>query len=276
MRESLALAERGRGTGPVPTRWSARSSSPTRGSSSAAAPTAVAGGPHAEVIALEDAGERARGATLYCTLEPCSHTGRTGPCAPLVSRAGIRRAVIAIAGPEPAGRRSRAPAPARPRDRDGRRRRAGGRGPAERRLSHQHPSRAAARHAEGCGQPGRAARGARAPHAADRIGGGPPRPSPAGRSGRHRSRIRHDPRRRSAADGARRVSGPAADAGDFRPPAADPLVRAGALDARRRAGHNRVWRARRRLRPRGHRSHRSRRPNPRPAGRRIRHGAAAP
>ena len=56
-----------------------------------------AGGPHAEIIALADAGERARGATLYCTLEPCSHTGRTGPCAPRVVEAGIRRAVIAVA-----------------------------------------------------------------------------------------------------------------------------------------------------------------------------------
>jgi diaminohydroxyphosphoribosylaminopyrimidine deaminase / 5-amino-6-(5-phosphoribosylamino)uracil reductase len=61
----------------------------------------VAGGPHAEIHALRDAGERARGATLYCTLEPCSHTGRTGPCAPRVVEAGIRRAVIAVEDPNP-------------------------------------------------------------------------------------------------------------------------------------------------------------------------------
>ncbi|MBA2305771.1 MAG: hypothetical protein H0W08_24495, partial [Acidobacteria bacterium] len=54
-----------------------------------------AGSPHAEVHALREAGTRARGATLYCTLEPCSHVGRTGPCAPLLADAGILRAVIA-------------------------------------------------------------------------------------------------------------------------------------------------------------------------------------
>ena len=60
-----------------------------------------AGGPHAEIQALNDAGPRARGATLYCTLEPCSHTGRTGPCAPRVADAGVRRAVIATCDPNP-------------------------------------------------------------------------------------------------------------------------------------------------------------------------------
>src|SRR5579864_9621684 len=44
---------------------------------------------HAEVLAIEEAGEQARGATLYLNLEPCSHTGRTGPCADAVIRSGI-------------------------------------------------------------------------------------------------------------------------------------------------------------------------------------------
>jgi diaminohydroxyphosphoribosylaminopyrimidine deaminase/5-amino-6-(5-phosphoribosylamino)uracil reductase len=60
-----------------------------------------AGGPHAEVVALEAAGPRARGATLYCTLEPCSHTNRTGPCAVAVFDAGVRRVVVATGDPNP-------------------------------------------------------------------------------------------------------------------------------------------------------------------------------
>ncbi len=60
-----------------------------------------AGGPHAEVVAMAAAGTLARGATLYCTLEPCSHTNRTGPCAVAVRDAGIRRVVAAIGDPNP-------------------------------------------------------------------------------------------------------------------------------------------------------------------------------
>src|SRR5687767_5317793 len=57
------------------------------------------GGPHAEVEALAAAGERARGATLYVTLEPCNHHGKTPPCTDAVLAAGIRRVVMAVADP---------------------------------------------------------------------------------------------------------------------------------------------------------------------------------
>jgi diaminohydroxyphosphoribosylaminopyrimidine deaminase / 5-amino-6-(5-phosphoribosylamino)uracil reductase len=56
---------------------------------------------HAEVIALEEAGERARGATLYLNLEPCCHTGRTGPCVDQVIEAGVSRVVAAMPDPNP-------------------------------------------------------------------------------------------------------------------------------------------------------------------------------
>lgn len=56
---------------------------------------------HAEVLAMEQAGQRARGATLYINLEPCSHQGRTGPCVDAVILAGIRRVVVAMADPNP-------------------------------------------------------------------------------------------------------------------------------------------------------------------------------
>jgi diaminohydroxyphosphoribosylaminopyrimidine deaminase / 5-amino-6-(5-phosphoribosylamino)uracil reductase len=60
-----------------------------------------AGEPHAEVRALTEAGARARGATLYCTLEPCCHQGRTGPCVVRIVESEIARAVVSIEDPNP-------------------------------------------------------------------------------------------------------------------------------------------------------------------------------
>jgi diaminohydroxyphosphoribosylaminopyrimidine deaminase/5-amino-6-(5-phosphoribosylamino)uracil reductase len=62
---------------------------------------AKAGGPHAEVMALRKAGSLARGQTLYVTLEPCNHTGRTPPCTEAIMAAGIRRVIVATRDPNP-------------------------------------------------------------------------------------------------------------------------------------------------------------------------------
>src|SRR5215207_8380756 len=60
------------------------------------------GGAHAEVHALRAAGERARGATVYVTLEPCNHRGNTGPCSEALLAAGVARVVCATRDPNPA------------------------------------------------------------------------------------------------------------------------------------------------------------------------------
>jgi diaminohydroxyphosphoribosylaminopyrimidine deaminase/5-amino-6-(5-phosphoribosylamino)uracil reductase len=60
-----------------------------------------AGTPHAEIHALQAAGRKAKDATLYVTLEPCNHTGRTPPCTEAVLRAGISRVVIGMLDPNP-------------------------------------------------------------------------------------------------------------------------------------------------------------------------------
>src|SRR5579862_41340 len=57
---------------------------------------------HAEILALKQAGKKARGATLYVTLEPCSITGRTGPCTKAIIAAEVKRVVAAMKDPNPA------------------------------------------------------------------------------------------------------------------------------------------------------------------------------
>jgi diaminohydroxyphosphoribosylaminopyrimidine deaminase/5-amino-6-(5-phosphoribosylamino)uracil reductase len=99
MRRALRLAERGRGLA---------SPNPPVGAVVVRDGRAVGEGfhrgpgtPHAEIVALDAAGERARGATLYVTLEPCTHQGRTPPCAPRVAAAGLARVVVATTDPNP-------------------------------------------------------------------------------------------------------------------------------------------------------------------------------
>ena len=85
----------------APTRGSAACCSTTDGDEVAEGFHRGAGTPHAEVDALAEAGEAARGATAVVTLEPCNHTGRTGPCAEALIEAGVRRVVFAQADPNP-------------------------------------------------------------------------------------------------------------------------------------------------------------------------------
>ena len=99
MREALALAERGRGrvrpnplVGAVVVR---------RGRVVGRGWHRRLGSAHAEIEALRDAGPKARGATLYVTLEPCAHVGRTGPCLPAVVASGVARVVAAVRDPYP-------------------------------------------------------------------------------------------------------------------------------------------------------------------------------
>ncbi|HLG99311.1 MAG TPA: bifunctional diaminohydroxyphosphoribosylaminopyrimidine deaminase/5-amino-6-(5-phosphoribosylamino)uracil reductase RibD [Bryobacteraceae bacterium] len=99
MKEALALAQRGQGR---------VSPNPAVGAVLVQGDEIVGRGfhtyaqvKHAEILALEDAGPRARGATLYITLEPCSHQGRTPPCADALVEAGIARVIAAMQDPNP-------------------------------------------------------------------------------------------------------------------------------------------------------------------------------
>jgi diaminohydroxyphosphoribosylaminopyrimidine deaminase/5-amino-6-(5-phosphoribosylamino)uracil reductase len=102
MRRALALAERG---------WGQTAPNPMVGAVVVRDGLVVGegwhaqyGGPHAEVEALRAAGERARGATLYVSLEPCNHFGKTPPCTDAILAAGVRRVVAACADPSPVAR----------------------------------------------------------------------------------------------------------------------------------------------------------------------------
>lgn len=99
MRDAIALAQR---------RLHRTHPNPAVGAVVARGPTPIAqgfhqgpGSPHAEIIAIGHAGRRARGATLYTTLEPCDHQGRTGPCTQAIIAAGIRRVVYGARDPNP-------------------------------------------------------------------------------------------------------------------------------------------------------------------------------
>ncbi len=104
MLRAVEAAERVHGrTSPNPWVGAVLVSPPTEGLPSAwfTGATAPPGGPHAEVAALAAAGEHARGGTLYVTLEPCAHQGRTPPCVDAIVAAGVRRVVVGIADPDP-------------------------------------------------------------------------------------------------------------------------------------------------------------------------------
>jgi diaminohydroxyphosphoribosylaminopyrimidine deaminase / 5-amino-6-(5-phosphoribosylamino)uracil reductase len=103
MRRALEAAEPARGrTAPNP--WVGAVVVPASSRAGGAwfsGATAPPGGPHAEVSALEAAGGRARSGTLYVTLEPCAHHGRTPPCTEAIIASGIRRVVVAVEDPDP-------------------------------------------------------------------------------------------------------------------------------------------------------------------------------
>jgi diaminohydroxyphosphoribosylaminopyrimidine deaminase/5-amino-6-(5-phosphoribosylamino)uracil reductase len=103
MAVALALARRGLGTtAPNPSVGAVLvAPGPQGGRVVGRGWTGIGGRPHGEIVALAQAGEDARGATLYVTLEPCSHFGRTPPCVEAVVAAGVARVVAAMTDPDP-------------------------------------------------------------------------------------------------------------------------------------------------------------------------------
>jgi diaminohydroxyphosphoribosylaminopyrimidine deaminase / 5-amino-6-(5-phosphoribosylamino)uracil reductase len=100
MREAIAMAASVRSqTSPNP--WVGCVIVPQGEEPAALGATQPPGGPHAEAVALELAGPSAAGAVAYVTLEPCSHHGRTPPCADALIAAGVRRVVVGIVDPDP-------------------------------------------------------------------------------------------------------------------------------------------------------------------------------
>jgi len=99
MADAVALGERGRLTA-APNPWVGCVIIGRQGEVVGRGFHRRAGEPHAEVHALHEAGDRARGATAYVTLEPCAHQGRTPPCAPALVEAGVRRVVVAVLDPD--------------------------------------------------------------------------------------------------------------------------------------------------------------------------------
>src|SRR3974390_3810360 len=106
MRRAVALAATVRGS-TAPNPWVGCVALPAASAGDGApfceGATAPPGGPHAEVTALDHAGGAARGATLYVTLEPCVHHGRTPPCTDAIVAAGVARVVVGIEDPDPRG-----------------------------------------------------------------------------------------------------------------------------------------------------------------------------
>jgi diaminohydroxyphosphoribosylaminopyrimidine deaminase/5-amino-6-(5-phosphoribosylamino)uracil reductase len=100
MAEAVALGQEVR-TETSPNPWVGAVVVPSDDRPAAEGATRPVGGPHAEVLALDLAGESARGATVYVTLEPCSHHGRTPPCTDALVAAGVRRVVVGVVDPDP-------------------------------------------------------------------------------------------------------------------------------------------------------------------------------